>query len=216
MDGLTASVSSVSLVAIGAVALVALVFGIVDILRLPSWAWARAGQSRALSTALVIVIPIIGVIIYVFIIREPVASVAAKGRAASVPLEGVTAPRRPGQPGGRLQGTISPPVGFGSFGASPPMAPNPFGEASPPLDAVRRQQAVQAVQPVQADQPTERPVPAKPSDDRRPPAPEPTPVVPSGWKADPTGRHQFRYWDGFHWTENVADAGEQSRDTVTS
>jgi len=26
------------------------------------------------------------------------------------------------------------------------------------------------------------------------------------WKADPTGRHEFRYWDGEHWTENVADA----------
>jgi hypothetical protein len=42
------------------------------------------------------------------------------------------------------------------------------------------------------------------------------PTVPAGWKADPTGRHQFRYWDGFHWTENVADAGSQSKDSVTS
>ncbi len=40
--------------------------------------------------------------------------------------------------------------------------------------------------------------------------------VPSGWKADPTGRHQFRYWDGSTWTENVADAGVQSRDAVSS
>jgi hypothetical protein len=43
-----------------------------------------------------------------------------------------------------------------------------------------------------------------------------TPTVPAGWKSDPTGRHQFRYWDGFHWTENVADAGEQSNDALTS
>ena len=43
-----------------------------------------------------------------------------------------------------------------------------------------------------------------------------TPVVPAGWKNDPTERHQFRYWDGFHWTENVADAGNQSRDPVSS
>ena len=42
------------------------------------------------------------------------------------------------------------------------------------------------------------------------------PTVPAGWKSDPTGRHQFRYWDGFHWTENVADAGEQSNDSVTT
>ncbi len=38
--------------------------------------------------------------------------------------------------------------------------------------------------------------------------------VPAGWKADPTGRHQFRYWNGSHWTENVADAGVQNRDAV--
>jgi hypothetical protein len=41
-------------------------------------------------------------------------------------------------------------------------------------------------------------------------------TVPAGWKADPTGRHQFRYWDGIHWTENVADAGEQSRDAAAT
>jgi hypothetical protein len=45
---------------------------------------------------------------------------------------------------------------------------------------------------------------------------EARPTVPAGWKADPTGRHQFRYWDGFQWTESVADAGEQSRDAVAS
>jgi hypothetical protein len=43
-----------------------------------------------------------------------------------------------------------------------------------------------------------------------------TTTVPAGWKADPTGRHQFRYWDGFQWTENVADAGAQSRDAVSA
>ncbi|HLH28673.1 MAG TPA: DUF2510 domain-containing protein, partial [Acidimicrobiales bacterium] len=41
-----------------------------------------------------------------------------------------------------------------------------------------------------------------------------THAVPAGWKADPTGRHQFRYWNGRHWTENVADAGVQNRDAV--
>ena len=47
-------------------------------------------------------------------------------------------------------------------------------------------------------------------------AEEARPTVPAGWKADPTGRHQFRYWDGFQWSENVADAGQQSRDSVSS
>ena len=41
-----------------------------------------------------------------------------------------------------------------------------------------------------------------------------TQPVPAGWKADPTGRHQFRYWNGRQWTENVADAGVQDRDSV--
>ncbi len=53
-------------------------------------------------------------------------------------------------------------------------------------------------------------------------APEPEPgvdevtIVPSGWKVDPTGRHQFRFWDGGHWTENVADDGAESRDAVSA
>jgi hypothetical protein len=59
----------------------------------------------------------------------------------------------------------------------------------------------------------------RPSAPQRPVAaaePAPTPTVPSGWKADPTGRHQFRYWDGFIWTENVADSGVQSTDPISS
>jgi hypothetical protein len=28
-----------------------------------------------------------------------------------------------------------------------------------------------------------------------------------GWQADPTGKHDHRYWDGSAWTEHVADAG---------
>ena len=35
------------------------------------------------------------------------------------------------------------------------------------------------------------------------------------WLPDPTGRHQYRYWDGGSWTENVYDAGVESRDPVT-
>ena len=35
------------------------------------------------------------------------------------------------------------------------------------------------------------------------------------WMNDPTGRHKYRYWDGGQWTENVYDAGVESRDPVT-
>ena len=36
------------------------------------------------------------------------------------------------------------------------------------------------------------------------------------WMNDPTGRHKYRYWDGGHWTENVYDAGVESRDPVST
>jgi hypothetical protein len=29
----------------------------------------------------------------------------------------------------------------------------------------------------------------------------------AGWRADPTGRHELRYWDGTTWTHHVADRG---------
>ena len=34
------------------------------------------------------------------------------------------------------------------------------------------------------------------------------------WYADPTGRHQHRYWDGASWTDHVADAGTTSVDPL--
>jgi hypothetical protein len=32
------------------------------------------------------------------------------------------------------------------------------------------------------------------------------------WGADPTGRHELRYWDGDRWTAHVADHGVQDTD----
>ncbi|MDN5794703.1 MAG: DUF2510 domain-containing protein [Intrasporangium sp.] len=34
------------------------------------------------------------------------------------------------------------------------------------------------------------------------------------WVADPTGRHEFRYWNGLQWTADVSDAGVVGQDTV--
>jgi len=42
----------------------------------------------------------------------------------------------------------------------------------------------------------------------------PLSAIPARWMNDPTGRHQHRYWDGGQWTENVYDAGVESRDAV--
>jgi hypothetical protein len=63
----------------------------------------------------------------------------------------------------------------------------------------------QSVLPVRA-----RPAPA--------PAPPPPVAAPAaapgapGWAADPYVRHQWRYWDGNRWTEQVADGSTQSTD----
>ena len=37
---------------------------------------------------------------------------------------------------------------------------------------------------------------------------------PAGWNADPTGRHELRYWDGRVWTPDVSDGGVQARDPL--
>jgi Protein of unknown function (DUF2510) len=37
---------------------------------------------------------------------------------------------------------------------------------------------------------------------------------PPEWAADPTGRHQWRYWDGSSWTDVVADNDKESRDPL--
>lgn len=37
-------------------------------------------------------------------------------------------------------------------------------------------------------------------------------AIERGWLADPTKRHQYRYWDGSAWTEHVADNGVQGVD----
>ncbi|HEY4398388.1 MAG TPA: DUF2510 domain-containing protein [Acidimicrobiia bacterium] len=65
----------------------------------------------------------------------------------------------------------------------------------------------QSVLPVRV-RPMPAPAPAPP-----PPvaAPAAAPGAP-GWAADPYGRHQWRYWDGNRWTDQVADGSAQSTD----
>jgi uncharacterized membrane protein YeaQ/YmgE (transglycosylase-associated protein family) len=40
--------------------------------------------------------------------------------------------------------------------------------------------------------------------------------VGAGWHHDPTGRHQWRWWDGNAWTEHVASGGVASTDPIGS
>lgn len=41
-------------------------------------------------------------------------------------------------------------------------------------------------------------------------------TTPAAWYPDPEGRHQFRYWDGSRWTDDVADGGVASIDPLTA
>ena len=36
----------------------------------------------------------------------------------------------------------------------------------------------------------------------------------SGWHRDPTARHEYRYWDGARWTDDVSDRGVTSTDPM--
>lgn len=39
-------------------------------------------------------------------------------------------------------------------------------------------------------------------------------VPAANWYPDPDGRHEFRYWDGATWTDNVSDGGQPSVDPL--
>lgn len=39
-------------------------------------------------------------------------------------------------------------------------------------------------------------------------------TTPAGWHPDPSGRHEYRLWDGARWTDQVADGGVASTDPL--
>jgi len=43
--------------------------------------------------------------------------------------------------------------------------------------------------------------------------PTETPIPPE-WYTDPSGRHEYRLWDGASWTEDVSDHGVASKDAL--
>jgi Protein of unknown function (DUF2510) len=262
MSGQIAATGSVSLGIIGAIIGLASLYGVVDVLRQPGWAWRRAGRNRMLFLAMVVVFPSVGLAIYLFAARPKVAPLTRAGRIASLPLEGLDiVPRHPVTTS-RLYGTISPPNGLMRFGvASRPVSYNPFGAASSPVSY----NPFGATSSPVGDRPygaTSRPVGYNPfgatslpvghrpigaasspvssarsgqqvhqqpitvHQGRRPPTSSTTVDVeatkatinaaPAGWKSDPTGRYQFRYWDGGRWTDSVARSGIQSKDPVSA
>jgi actin-like ATPase involved in cell morphogenesis len=42
----------------------------------------------------------------------------------------------------------------------------------------------------------------------------PPAALEAGWQTDPSGRHEYRYWDGAAWTDDVSDAGVVSTDPM--
>lgn len=212
---------------IGIVA-VATLAGATDLLRQPGWAWKRAEESKVAYLVLVLLLPLVGLGMYLFGVRPKVATIASAGRAASLPFErfgddavqNQRAERRRPKP-------IAAPATLGSFGELRAVAADEVADDLP-IGGVAGAffstggMATTAIRPPMGQSRAYRPYQRTSLEDTaaaRVPAavaaaPVPTASVPPGWKADPTGRHQFRYWDGSHWTENVADSGVQARDTV--
>jgi Protein of unknown function (DUF2510)/Phospholipase_D-nuclease N-terminal len=223
MTGQIAGPSMFSLELVAVVVGIAMILGAVDLVRQPGWAWKRAEESKIAYLILVVLVPVIGLALYVFKGRPKVSAITAAGKAASLPFE------RFGEPGeGNAPqrdehwpvGGVAAPVGFDIFreagdqgGSSPAesvVESAPFEVSSTFFSAgagtaTKTRPTISLTRSYRPKQRTSLPV-----------AENAVATVPAGWKADPTGRHQFRYWDGFHWTENVADAGQQSRDAVLS
>jgi hypothetical protein len=222
MSGEIAGPSVFSLELVGLIVGLSMIIGAVDLIRQPGWAWKRAQESKTAYLILVVLVPIVGLALYVFKGRPKVSSIAAAGRAASLPFERFGEEAAEHREDGLPSGHVAAPVGLGSFGeirgtaSSPweePIIETPTYEVSETFfssggTGTATRAALQSIGLARAYRPRQR-TSLNESEDAKP-------TVPAGWKADPTGRHQFRYWDGFHWTENVADAGSQSRDSVAS
>ena len=123
MTGQMAGPSIFSLELVGLVIGVSMIVGAVDLIRKPGWAWKRAEESKAAYLVLVLLLPLVGLGMYLYSARPKVAPIAAAGRAASLPFErfGEDADhkhREEQRDDGWPAGTVAPPTGFGSFGAT--------------------------------------------------------------------------------------------------
>jgi hypothetical protein len=100
--------------------------------------------------------------------------------------------------------------------ADPVEIETPAAESPAPATPV----SVQPATPITEPQTLTPHAPFSPGAATRPgvaaPAPMPpvAPAVPEQWAADPTGRHQHRWWNGTVWTEHVADNGVSSVDPL--
>lgn len=329
MNGSFTEIANIALAAIAGVVALSIVLGAVDLIRQPGWAWRTAGEPKLVCLLLVLLLPGVGLAIYVFGARPKVVAIASTGRAANLPFErfgdhdgmaderarpiqllafptalgsfGEPLATRPlkanehqvGRPGAEVvtngvatelsdtgtlmtttasePGALHVPGGMGrpynprqrtSFLESETLAavaaeimgatqdvPEHAGAARPPHSAGIPAMPQPGSPPGStlsagtktANRPsipgagattglplmtTPRVTPESPEIFRPRPhvvAPisggAPVEIAPSAtmaarWMNDPTGRHQYRYWNGGSWTENVYDAGVESRDNV--
>ncbi len=313
-----------SLALIAGIIGVAMIFGIVDLLRQPTWAWRAAREPKLVCLLLVLFLPGVGLAIYVFGARPTVVDIAAHGRAASLPFERFGDQARAAVGSARAVQALARPTIRGSFGetiqqplrattapagartgasffddpdlvsvgdnsgflAAGGMAtvateivddpapeqtihiPGQIGKPYKPrqrgsldegsLDSPSRDRVAADIatgappdypraattqpvpQPVGAGSVTmgapagllamaaprvgtstpeifrTRPETVAPIAGMALPTTAPLAGLTARWMNDPTGRHKYRYWDGGHWTENVYDAGVESRDPVST
>lgn len=202
----------------GVIVAVSVIAGAVDLIRQPGWAWKSAEESKVAYLVLVALLPLVGLGMYLFGARPKVTRIAAAGRAASLPFE------RFGEEG-RPAAAAAPATGLGSFGevfdtsiladGVPAMEPVGVGGGGGAL--LEAGGTATATATMTAGPRLTQARPYRPKQRSSLLAAEATTrTVPAGWKADPTGRHQFRYSNGAAWTENVADKGVQARDTASS
>ena len=214
MSGQIAGPSVFTLELVAVAVGISMIVGAADLIRQPGWAWKRAEESKAAYLVLVVLVPIVGLSLYVFKGRPKVSAIASGGRAASLPFEQFGGRSAPPQQDGHWP--------IGGVGVAPPLVDfDAFKQAG------EQGQGLSPTGPAVEPAPLEvsgtffssagtatKTRPYRPRQRTTLSADTAVATVPAGWKADPTGRHQFRYWDGFHWTENVADSGQQSRDAV--
>ena len=208
---------------------------LVDIVRHPQWAWAKIEEHRSGYAVLTVALPLVGTLIYLRLARPRLHRLLTAGRAASLPFEqfGVNMGLAGSQADFFLeQATHSPlpeAARRGSFAEV--MDPTPattdgsqplpgFGPDPVPVIVASdesTQRRGQTLTRIGQESDAETWVPSLYRHNVRRGLQLPTALAdgtPQGWEFDPTGRHQYRYWDGASWTSHVADGGAQTQDLI--
>jgi hypothetical protein len=112
---------NVLLALIAGVVVLSTVIGAVDLVRQPGWAWRAAGEPKALCLLLVLLLPGVGLAIYVFGARPKVVAVATAGRAANLPFERFGDREALAEESVRAVHAMALPTALGSFGELRPV-----------------------------------------------------------------------------------------------